>query len=106
MISVVAQTSMLILSARAFSMTDFTTFVDSQTVLIALSWIARGACELITTAGVAWTLKKHRVPDFSQYDMYAMSPITPYNICYSMVTTVDRLIYWTLGKIGNTSNIG
>lgn len=79
MISMVAQISMLILSVRAISMTDLTTFIDSQIVLIALCWIARGVCDLITTAGVAWTLKKKRVSDFSE-----------------MVTTVDRLIYWTL----------
>lgn len=78
-ISVVAQTSMLILSARAIYMKDLTTFMDSQIVLISLGWLARGACDFITTAGIAWTLKKKRVSDFSD-----------------MVTTVDRLIYWTL----------
>ncbi|KIK37767.1 hypothetical protein CY34DRAFT_15497 [Suillus luteus UH-Slu-Lm8-n1] len=78
-ISVVAQTSMLILSARAIYMTDLTTFMDSQIVLISLGWLARGLCDLITTVGIAWTLKNKRVSDFSD-----------------MVTTVDRLIYWTL----------
>lgn len=78
-ISVVAQTSMLILSARAIYMKDLTTFMDRQIVLISLGWLARGACDFITTAGIAWTLKKKRVSDFSD-----------------MVTTVDRLIYWTL----------
>lgn len=78
-ISVVAQTSMLILSARAIYMKDLTTFMDSQIVLISLGWLARGACDFITTAGIAWTLKKKRVSDFSD-----------------MVTRVDRLIYWTL----------
>ncbi|KAG2363334.1 hypothetical protein BDR07DRAFT_1404677 [Suillus spraguei] len=48
MISAVAQTSMLI-------------------GLIALSWIARAVCDLITTVGVAWSLKKTQVSDF-KYD--------------------------------------
>ncbi|KAG2132544.1 hypothetical protein BD769DRAFT_1774748 [Suillus cothurnatus] len=78
MISVVAHTSMVILSARAISMTDLTTFINSQIVLIALSWIARAVCDLITTVGVAWSLKKKRVSDFN------------------MGTMIDRLIYWTL----------
>ncbi|KAG2043293.1 hypothetical protein BDR03DRAFT_411064 [Suillus americanus] len=78
MISVVAHASMLVLAARAVSMTDIMTFINSQTVLIALSWIARGICDLITTVGVAWSLKKRRVSDFNT------------------VTMVDRLIYWTL----------
>jgi hypothetical protein len=64
MISVVAHTSMVILSARAISMTDLTTFINSQIVLIALSWIARAVCDLITTVGVAWFFKKKRVSDF------------------------------------------
>jgi hypothetical protein len=59
---------MLILSARAIYMTDLTTFMDSQIVLISLGWIARGLCDLITTVGVAWTLKNKRVSDFSEYD--------------------------------------
>ncbi|KAG1812144.1 uncharacterized protein BJ212DRAFT_1578869, partial [Suillus subaureus] len=78
MISVVAYTSMVVLSSRAISMTDLTTFINSQTVLIALSWMARGVCDLTTTVGVAWSLKKRRVSDFNT------------------VTMVDRLIYWTL----------
>ncbi|KAG1771644.1 hypothetical protein EV702DRAFT_1136329 [Suillus placidus] len=68
MISVVAQTSTLILSARAISMTDLTAFIDSQLVLIALSWIARAACDLITTTSIAWSLKKKRVSDLREYD--------------------------------------
>ncbi|KAG2135424.1 hypothetical protein DEU56DRAFT_391351 [Suillus clintonianus] len=79
MLSVVAQTSTLILSARAVSMTDITAFEDSQIVLIALSWIARGTCDLITTAGISWSLKNKRGSDFR--DMMAM---------------IDRLLYWTL----------
>ncbi|KAG2089842.1 uncharacterized protein F5147DRAFT_30425 [Suillus discolor] len=68
MLSVVAQISMLILSVRAFSMTDIMTFIDSQIVLIALSWIARAACDSITTVGVTWSLKKKRVSGFREYD--------------------------------------
>ncbi|KAG2064316.1 hypothetical protein BDR04DRAFT_1035579, partial [Suillus decipiens] len=49
MISMVAQTCMLILSARAISMTNLTTFIHSQIVLIALAWIARAVCDLTTT---------------------------------------------------------
>ncbi|KAG2363335.1 hypothetical protein BDR07DRAFT_1404680 [Suillus spraguei] len=78
MMSMVAQICMLILSARAISMTDLTTFIHSQIVLIGLSWIARALCGSTTTAGVACSLKKIKVSDFN------------------MVTTVDRLIHWTL----------
>jgi hypothetical protein len=42
--------------------------MDSQIVLISLGWLARGACGFITTAGIAWALKKKRVSDFSEYD--------------------------------------
>ncbi|KAG1890079.1 hypothetical protein F4604DRAFT_645527 [Suillus subluteus] len=77
-ISVVAHTSMVVLLARAISMTDLVTFINSQTVLIALFWIARGVCDLTTTVGVGWSLKKRRVSHFNT------------------VTMVDRLIYWTL----------
>lgn len=79
MLSVVAHISMIILSVRAFSMTDIMTFIDSQIVLIALSWIARAACDSITTVGVTWSLRKGRVSGFRD-----------------TVTTVDRLIHWTL----------
>lgn len=79
MLSVVAQISMLIISVRAISMTDIMTFIDSQIVLIALSWIARAACDSITTVGVTWSLQKGRVSSFRD-----------------TVTTVDRLIHWTL----------
>ncbi|KAG1752786.1 hypothetical protein EDB19DRAFT_1903175 [Suillus lakei] len=79
MTSLVAQTSTLILSARAVSMTDLATFIDSQIVLIALSWLARATCDLITTAGITWSLQKKRGSDFRD-----------------MVTMIDRLFYWTL----------
>ncbi|KAG2089840.1 uncharacterized protein F5147DRAFT_658296 [Suillus discolor] len=79
MLSVVAQISMIILSVRAISMTDIMTFIDSQIVLIALSWIARAVCDYITTVGVTWSLRKGRVSGFRDTS-----------------TMVDRLIHWTL----------
>ncbi|KAG1821228.1 hypothetical protein EV424DRAFT_1539270 [Suillus variegatus] len=79
MLSVVAQISLIILSVRAISMTDIMTFIDSQIVLIALSWIARAICDYITTIGVTWSLQKGRVSGFRD-----------------TATMVDRLIYWTL----------
>ncbi|KAG0694068.1 hypothetical protein DFH29DRAFT_1073023 [Suillus ampliporus] len=78
MLSVIAQTFTLILAARAISMTNFTTFEDSQIRLIALSFIARAVCDCITTAGITWGLKTKR-GDIGD---------TP--------TIVDLLILWTI----------
>jgi hypothetical protein len=79
MISVVAQISTLILSPRAFYMTDLTVFEESQIVLITLSFVARAACDFITTAGITWSLHRKRVSNFE-----------------STMTMIDRLIYWTI----------
>ncbi|KAG1812118.1 uncharacterized protein BJ212DRAFT_1483303 [Suillus subaureus] len=79
-ISVTAQTSTLILSSYAFSMTDLTTFEDNRLLLIALSLIARAACDVITTSGIVWSLKRNRGSDIGDVT----------------TTTIDRLIYWTI----------
>ncbi|KAG1777825.1 hypothetical protein EV702DRAFT_225133 [Suillus placidus] len=79
MISVVAQISTLILSPRAFYMTDLTVFEDSQILLITLSFVARAACDLITTAAIAWSLYNKRVSNLR-----------------NTMTMIDRLIYWTI----------
>ncbi|KAG1871213.1 hypothetical protein DFJ58DRAFT_910858 [Suillus subalutaceus] len=57
------------LTTRAISMTNLTAFEESQSLLIAFSFIARAVCDWITTAGIA---------------------------CHSMITMIDRLIYWTI----------
>jgi hypothetical protein len=80
--SVVAQTLTLILTARAFFMTNLTTFEESQNLLIAFSFITRAVCDWITTAGIAWSLKKKQG-----------SGIT---IDHSTIAMIDRLIYWTI----------
>ncbi|KAG1890106.1 hypothetical protein F4604DRAFT_1899129 [Suillus subluteus] len=80
--SVVAQTSTLILTARAISMTNLTAFEESQSLLIAFSFIARAVCDWITTAGIAWSLKKKQ-------DSVVI-------VDHSMITMIDRLIYWTI----------
>ncbi|KAG2148664.1 uncharacterized protein EDB93DRAFT_1084855 [Suillus bovinus] len=84
MLSMVAQISMFILAAKSISMKNITTFIDSHIVLIAISWISRAFCDIITTAGITLGLKKGRASDFRD-----------------TVTTIDRLIYWTLGRIGS-----
>jgi hypothetical protein len=78
-ISVVAQISTLILSPRAFHMTDLTVFEDSHILLITLSFIARATCDLITTAAISWSLYQKRVSNFE-----------------NAMTMIDRLIYWTI----------
>ncbi|KAG1890105.1 hypothetical protein F4604DRAFT_1708619 [Suillus subluteus] len=78
-ISVVAQISTLILSPRAFGMTNLTDFEDSQISLITLSFVARAVCDLITTAAITWTLYHKRGSKLE-----------------STTTTIDRLIYWTI----------
>jgi hypothetical protein len=78
-ISVVAQISTLILSPRAFHMTDLTVFEDSHILLITLSFVARATCDLITTAAISWSLYQKRVSNFE-----------------NAMTMIDRLIYWTI----------
>ncbi|KAG2132560.1 hypothetical protein BD769DRAFT_1665997 [Suillus cothurnatus] len=78
--SVVAQTLTLILTARAFFMTNLTTFEESQNLLIAFSFITRAVCDWITTAGIAWSLKKKQGS----------------GITIDTIATIDRLIYWTI----------
>ncbi|KAG2344176.1 hypothetical protein BDR05DRAFT_962062 [Suillus weaverae] len=80
--SVVAQTLTLILAARAFSMANLTAYEESQSLLIALSFVARAVCDWITTAGIAWSLKKKHGSDII--------------VDHSMMTMIDRLIYWTI----------
>ncbi|KAG1871245.1 hypothetical protein DFJ58DRAFT_763014 [Suillus subalutaceus] len=79
MFSVVAQISTFILSARAFSMTDLTMFEARQSLLIMLAFTTRAVCDWITTAGIAWNLKKKRGSDI-----------------IDTTTMIDRLIYWTI----------
>lgn len=79
--SMVAQISTLILVARAISMTDLTKFEDSQILLIMLAFSARAVCDWITTASMAWNLKKKQGTDI---------------IIHSTTTMIDRLIYWTI----------
>ncbi|KAG2128955.1 uncharacterized protein EDB93DRAFT_147201 [Suillus bovinus] len=79
MISVVAQISTLILSSRAFYMTDLTVFEDNQMDLITLSFVARATCDLLTTGAIAWSLYHKRVSKLP-----------------STMTIIDRLIYWTI----------
>lgn len=79
LISVVAQISTLILSPRAFYMTDLTVFEDSQIQLITLSFVARAVCDVMTTTGIAWSLYHKRVSNLKD-----------------TMTMIDRLIYWTI----------
>ncbi|KAG1871214.1 hypothetical protein DFJ58DRAFT_762833 [Suillus subalutaceus] len=80
-ISVVAQISTLILSPRAFGMTNLTDFENSQISLITLSFVARAVCDLITTAAITWTLYHKRGSKLEST---------------TTTTTIDRLIYWTI----------
>ncbi|KAG2043324.1 hypothetical protein BDR03DRAFT_941094 [Suillus americanus] len=79
MISIVAQISTLILSPRAFHMTNLTVFEDSQISLITLSFVSRAVCDLITTVAIAWSLYHKRVSKIE-----------------NTTTMIDRLIYWTI----------
>ncbi|KAG1752825.1 hypothetical protein EDB19DRAFT_1670031 [Suillus lakei] len=79
MLSVIAQIATFIATARAFSMTDLTDFGNNSTLPIELSFIARAACDLITTAGIAWGLKKQRG-----------------SVIRDTITMIDQLIVWTL----------
>lgn len=81
MFSMVAQISTFILSARAFSMTDLTTFEASQGLLIMLAFSARAVCDWITTVGIAWNLKKKQGSNIMDH---------------STTTLIDRLIHWTI----------
>ncbi|KAG1744287.1 hypothetical protein EDB19DRAFT_1906856 [Suillus lakei] len=78
-LSVGAQALTLILTARAVSMTDLATFGDTQFLLIALVFIVRAACDVVTTAGTAWSLRNKRGSDIKD-----------------TATIIDRLIYWTI----------
>ncbi|KAG2135451.1 hypothetical protein DEU56DRAFT_807089 [Suillus clintonianus] len=79
MLSVLAQISTFVVTAKAISMTNVVTFGEQQLGLIEVSFIARAACDLITTVGIAWGLKKQRVSDIR-----------------GTSTMIDRLIKWTI----------
>ncbi|KAG2089860.1 uncharacterized protein F5147DRAFT_725469 [Suillus discolor] len=78
-LSVIAQTSTCVLAARAISMTNIADFQHNQLLLIELTFIARATCDLITTAGIAWGLKKRRYPEIED-----------------TVTIIDQLFKWTI----------
>jgi len=79
MISIVAQTSILILVSRAISMTNSWTFEDHQNLMIMLSFISRAVCDLTTTVGIAWNLKQKRDSGIKD-----------------TITIIDQLIIWTI----------
>ncbi|KAG1752821.1 hypothetical protein EDB19DRAFT_967910 [Suillus lakei] len=79
MLIVGAQILTLILAVRATSAMDLVTFGDLQFLLIGLLFIARAACDMITTTGTAWSLRKQRCPDSKE-----------------TATMIDRLICWTI----------
>jgi hypothetical protein len=81
MFSVVAQIATFVLSARAFSMTDLTAFEAKQNMLIMLAFSSRAVCDWITTAGIAWYLKKKQGSGI---------------IDHGTTTMIDRLIFWTI----------
>ncbi|KAG2342801.1 hypothetical protein BDR05DRAFT_324372 [Suillus weaverae] len=87
MLSVIAQTCTFIVTAKAIFMTDLTVFANSQVLLIEISFIARAACDLITTAGITWGLKKGRC-----------------SAIRDTVTMIDRLIKWTI-EIGLVTSL-
>jgi hypothetical protein len=74
--SVIAQTSTFVLTGTIM---NITVFGHSQIILIELTFVARAVCDLSTTAGIAWSLKKKRNPDIKD-----------------TVTMIDRLIKWTI----------
>ncbi|KAG1751392.1 uncharacterized protein EDB91DRAFT_1298172 [Suillus paluster] len=104
MISVVAQTATFIITAGAISMRNLESFGEGQTRMIELSFIARAACDLITTASIAWFLAKKRNSDIKAYD-YPSSPHTIPYIRHRTMTMVDRLIYWTIETALLTSSM-
>lgn len=78
-LAVGAQILTLILMATATSMTDLMTFGDLQFLLIAILFIVRAACDMVTAVGTAWSLRKKR--------------------CYgikNMATKIDQLVWWTI----------
>lgn len=79
MLSLIAQISTFVVTAKAISMTDLVDFGNNQMLLVELSFVARAACDLITTAGIAWSLKKERDSGIG-----------------GTVTMIDLLIKWTI----------
>ncbi|KAG1797641.1 uncharacterized protein BJ212DRAFT_1488885 [Suillus subaureus] len=89
MLSLIAQISTFVVTAKAISMTDLVDFGNNQMLLVELSFVARAACDLITTAGIAWSLKKERDSGIG-----------------GTVTMIDLLIKWTIGEILGSDSIG
>ncbi|KAG2128956.1 uncharacterized protein EDB93DRAFT_147343 [Suillus bovinus] len=77
-LSVTAQTSAFVFLGMQFSM-DLTHIESTQFLLADLALIARAACELIITAGIAWSLYKKRGSEIR-----------------STVSMIDRLLKWTI----------
>jgi hypothetical protein len=48
-------------------MINVTDFGNHEMLLIELAFVSRAVCDLITTAGIAWSLRKKRNPDIKKY---------------------------------------
>ncbi|KAG1871216.1 hypothetical protein DFJ58DRAFT_492472 [Suillus subalutaceus] len=79
-LAVGAQILTLILAVTATSTTDLITFGDLQFLLIAILFIVRAACDMVTTAGTVWSLRRRK----------RCSGIK------DMATMIDRLVWWTI----------
>jgi len=99
MFSVVAQIATFVLSARAFSMTDLTAFEAKQNMLIMLAFSSRAVCDWITTAGIAWYLKKKQGSGIIEYVYPTSCLLFLTSASHGTTTMIDRLIFWTIGKI-------
>lgn len=78
-LAVGAQILTLILAVTATSTTDLVTFGDLQFLLIAILFIVRATCDMVTTAVTAFSLRKER--------------------CHGIkdtATMINRLIRWTI----------
>ncbi|KAG1871295.1 hypothetical protein DFJ58DRAFT_494561 [Suillus subalutaceus] len=74
-----AQSIALVMTVKAFAMTNLVTFEIDENRLITLSLTSRLVCELTLTLSMVWYLRKQRSSTFLR-----------------MTTIIDRLVLWTL----------
>ncbi|KAG1790787.1 uncharacterized protein HD556DRAFT_1241673 [Suillus plorans] len=81
-LAVGAQILTLILAVTATSTTDLVTFGDLQFLLIAILFIVRATCDMVTTAVTAFSLRKERCHGIKEYDCSTLIPASAY-ICHA-----------------------
>ncbi|KAG1892153.1 hypothetical protein F4604DRAFT_1912886 [Suillus subluteus] len=89
-----AQSIALVMTVKAFAMTNLVTFEIDENRLITLSLTSRLVCELTLTLSMVWYLRKQRSSTFLRH--VTSLPKRSVVMIYRTTTIIDRLVLWTL----------